>query len=53
MGFSITGGSPGIFGAIMIVLCVAGVAIFAFFLLRASRTAQEQILDEQEDHPER
>lgn len=53
MGFSITGGSPGIFGAVMIVLCVAGAAIFAFFILRASKAAHDQIIDEQEDHPER
>jgi len=53
MGFSITGGSLDFFGALMIVLCVAGAAIFAFFILRVSKTAHDQIIDEQEDHPER
>jgi hypothetical protein len=53
MGFSVTGGAPDFFGAVMIVLCVAGAAIFAFFILRASKSARDQIIEEQEDHPER
>jgi hypothetical protein len=35
------------------VIGVASVIIFVAFLLRASKTARDEILDEHEDHPER
>lgn len=52
MGFTIDYGPPGIVMIVLIVLGVAGLVIFARFLLSVVNSAHEDVVEaEEDDHP--